>query len=271
MGPKTRSLVFSYKLIQTFKRGCGVNCALFFIRKVSMSKSTKRKTISDLLNSDLSFVEPIGQNQKKVFDAFNENSHLILHGYAGTGKTFLALYLALDELERHKAYDNITIIRSVVPSRDIGFLPGSMNEKIEIYEEPYEIIVNDLYNRADAYTILKKNNWIQFKSTSFLRGLTENDSIIIVDEIQNMNFQELSTIATRVGENTRIIFCGDYRQSDLLKYNERQELKKFLAIMDRINNVETIEFGANDIIRSEFVKNFILEMERYEKNLQRNA
>ena len=236
----------------------------FFIGKIK--NMARRKTVSDLINNDLQCVEPISKGQRQVFKAFDNDKHLILHGYAGTGKTFLALYLALNDLERYKTYSNITIIRSVVASRDIGFLPGSMDEKIEIYEEPYQSIVCELYGRGDAYNILKRNNWIQFKSTSFLRGLTQDNSIIIVDEIQNMNFQELSTISTRLGDNSRVIFCGDYRQSDLGRYQERQELKKFLSIMERINNVETIEFGVDDIVRSEFVKNFIIETDRYERN-----
>ncbi len=172
----------------------------------------------DLLNNKPSFnspnfnlkrVHPLTDNQKKTFDAFHSGKHLMLHGMAGTGKTFLSMYLAIKDLiggtsEQEKIY----VIRSVVPTRDMGFLPGSQKEKMKVYEAPYYAICSELFERGDAYDILKQKNAIEFMSTSFVRGTTLNNCYVIVDEINNMTFHELDSVITRIGKNCRVIFCG---------------------------------------------------------------
>jgi len=167
------------------------------------------------LHLNLQQIKPLTENQRRAFDS---GENLVLHGLAGTGKTFISSYLAYYEIE--KGYlDNLVIIRSAVPTRDIGFLPGTDKEKSAVYEEPYKDIATELFARGDAYEIMKQKCLVQFMTTSFIRGITLRDSCIIVDECQNMSFHELDSIITRVGENCRIIFCGDFRQSDL-KRNE---------------------------------------------------
>lgn len=200
--------------------------------------------------------------QQKTFDSYEEGNHLLLHGMAGTGKTFISLYLALDEIfTRESYYDNITIVRSVVPTRDIGFLPGKESEKIGVYEEPYKAICNELFGRGDAYDILKHKHLVQFTCTSFIRGLTLNNSIVIIDEINNMNFHELDSLITRIGDNCRVIFCGDFRQSDLTKQTERNGLINFMKILDHLSGFDHIEFGKDDIVRSLLVKEYIIARE----------
>jgi len=201
-------------------------------------------------NLKLQEVRPLTTNQK---EAFNSQNNLVLHGLAGTGKTFISSYLAYHDIER-EYLNNLVIIRSAVPTRDIGFLPGTDKEKSAVYEEPYKDIATELFDRGDAYEILKQKGLVQFMTTSFIRGLTLRDSCIIVDECQNMSFHELDSIITRVGENCRIIFCGDFRQSDL----KRNELLGWLKILRRMEEFDFIEFGVEDIVRSDFVKKYII-------------
>lgn len=197
----------------------------------------------------LSEIEPLTQNQVAAFES---DKHLVLHGVAGTGKTFISCYLAFDDMIK-SSYNKLIIIRSAVPTRDIGFLPGNEKEKSAIYEEPYKDICVELFQRGDAYEILKTKSLVNFMTTSFIRGVTLRDSVIIVDECQNMSFHELDSIITRVGEECRIIFCGDFRQSDLSKNG----LKDFIRIVKAMDQFDLIDFEIKDIVRSGFVKDYI--------------
>jgi len=204
------------------------------------------------------------ERQNKVIAAYDDNYHLVLHGVAGTGKTFLSLFLALqDVVEDHDDYNKVYIMRSVVPTRDMGFLPGSAKQKAQVYEEPYKMMCNELFNRGDAYDVLKSKNMCEFLTTSFLRGTTFNNCIIIVDEINNMSFHELDSIITRVGKDCRIIFCGDYRQSDLTDSYERSGLGRFLDILNNMGGFMRFEFGIDDIVRSDLVKDYIIQRLEY--------
>lgn len=203
-------------------------------------------------------VKPLTFNQEDTFRSFHEGQHLLLHGVAGTGKTYISLYLALNEILRGNSnFEKIVILRSVVPSRDMGFLPGNIKEKTRVYEDPYREICDDLFGRGDGYDILRNKGLIEFGTTSYLRGITFRNAIVIVDESQNMNYHELDTVITRIGENCRIIFCGDYRQSDLSKA-DRTGLLDFMSIIDKMGCFEKIEFDTNDIVRSALVKNYIV-------------
>lgn len=227
---------------------------------------------SELLDNKLSFkspnfnlksVKPLTENQRKTFDAFNSDKHLMLHGMAGTGKTFLSVYLALNDLMSGSSdQDRIYIIRSVVPTRDMGFLPGSQKEKMKVYEAPYYAICNELFERGDAYEVLKQKGAIDFMSTSFVRGTTLNNCYVIVDEINNMTFHELDSVITRIGKNCRVIFCGDFRQSDLTREQERNGLKEFMKVIDRLSDFEYIDFLEADIVRSKLVKEYIIARQK---------
>jgi len=206
----------------------------------------------------LRHIKPLTVNQQRVWDAYNDGSNLMLHGYAGTGKTFLSIYLALKEILENDIYKRIVIIRSVVPSRDMGFLPGTEKQKAEVYEQPYQEICDDLFGRGDGWRILKLKRLVEFTTTSFLRGTTFNDSIIIVDECNNMNWQEIDTVMTRIGTNSRIVFCGDYRQSDLHKPHDKTGIKELMAVTRRMPSFEHIEFSIEDIVRSGVVKEYII-------------
>lgn len=220
-----------------------------------MSKRIKRNSV-DKNHFQMIEVEPITKAQIPVFES---NSHLVLRGVAGTGKTFLSMYIALSDYHANE-YDKIVIIRSAVATRDIGYLPGNEKEKAQVYESPYMAICSELYQRGDAYEILKKEGAIYFGLTSFIRGTTLDNAFIIVDECQNMTFHELDSVITRVGKNSRIVFSGDYRQADL----KDSGIKEFFKILDSMASFETIEFGVNDIVRSGLVKEYLTTKLRIE-------
>ena len=227
------------------------------------TKQMKRK--KPIGNSYLLDIEPITDNQKKLFDSYADGKHLVAYGTAGTGKTFISLYNALaDILDETTPYERIYLVRSLVSTREIGFLPGDHEDKADIYQIPYKNMVKYMFQMpTDAdfemlYGNLKAQESIKFWSTSFIRGTTLDNAIVIVDEFQNLNFHELDSIITRIGENSRIIFCGDASQSDLVKTNDRNGIHDFLNILRKMPSFDIIEFGINDIVRSGLVKEYII-------------
>jgi len=214
---------------------------------------------------DLKVVEPLTYNQRRFFELYEDSIIMLLHGLAGTGKSYIALYKALEEvLDKGNHFQQVVIVRSAVPSREIGHLPGDEKEKTEVYKAPYIDICDDLFGRSDAFQRLQEQGVVQFMITSFVRGITLDDSVIIVDESQNMTDMELNSIITRVGERSKIIFCGDFRQTDLYKKTDMSGLKKFMVIADMMPSFKTIEFGVDDIVRSSIVKEYILARLEYE-------
>ena len=211
-----------------------------------MARKNKTLNSSGLVLHD---IEPLTRNQVLAFES---ERNLVLHGVAGTGKTFISCYLAFDDMTKGM-YKQLIIIRSAVPTRDIGFLPGSEKEKASVYEEPYKDIAIELFQRGDSYEILKTKGLLHFMTTSYLRGITLKDAVIIVDECQNMSFHELDSIVTRVGTNCRIIFCGDFRQADLAKNG----LQDFIRVLKAMDQFDLIDFEIKDIVRSDFVKEYI--------------
>lgn len=215
------------------------------------------------LNFKLKHVEPLTQNQKLTFEQYEQGKNLLLHGIAGTGKSFLSVYLSLKTiLAENSRYKKLVIVRSVVPTRDMGFLPGNNKEKAKVYEAPYQAIFTELFERGDAYEYLKNKNLVDFISTSFIRGITINDSIIVVDEIANMTLHELDSVITRVGKNCKILFCGDFRQSDFTKEHERNGLTDFMRIIERMKSFSFVDFTEQDIVRSSMVKEYIIMKDR---------
>jgi phosphate starvation-inducible protein PhoH len=210
-------------------------------------------------------IDPLTDNQRKLYDAYAEGKHLVAYGCAGTGKTFITLYNALREvLDDRTPYEKIYLVRSLVATREIGFLPGSYEDKSDIYQIPYKNMVKYMFQMpSDAefemlYGNLKAQETIKFWSTSFLRGTTLDNSIVIVDEFQNCTAHELDSIITRVGENSKIMFCGDATQSDLQKTNDRNGIVDFMNILRKMPSIDIIEFGVDDIVRSGLVKEYIL-------------
>lgn len=202
-------------------------------------------------------MEPLTENQRRAYRAWEQGKHLVLHGVAGTGKTMISLYLALQELEGQQ-YSRVVLVRSAVPTRDQGFLPGSLKEKSQIYELPFSSVCADIYERADAYGILKGRGSVEFITTSYVRGITLNDAIVVVDECQNLKFHEIASVVTRIGQNSRLIVLGDFRQSDLLRHEERKGVSDFLSVVRRMRSFELIEFGYDDILRSDMVREFLI-------------
>lgn len=210
-------------------------------------------------------IGPMTENQRLAFNAWADNYNLMLHGIAGTGKTFLALYFALGAIfAKNSLHEKVWIVRSTVATRDQGFMPGTKAQKEAVYEEPYPPICDKLFGRHDAYSILKQKNMVEFRSTSFLRGVTFDDCVIVVDEMQNMSDGELHTIMTRVGQNCKIIFAGDIKQDDLTskRYNEQSGVANFMRIIDTMKEFEFVEFFVDDIVRSDLVKSYIIARDK---------
>ena len=210
-------------------------------------------------------VNPITENQEFFFKEWANQKNLFAYGAAGTGKTFIALYLALkDVMDEETPYDKVYIVRSLVSTREIGFLPGTHDDKSELYQVPYKNMVRNMFHMPDQssfdmlYDNLKGQETISFWSTSFLRGTTLDDAIVIVDECQNLNFHELDSIITRVGQDSKIVFCGDVNQSDLQRTNERNGILDFQRILEEMEEFSMVEFGINDIVRSGLVKSYLI-------------
>ena len=211
-------------------------------------------------------IEPLTENQKRIFEDWDKGKHLFIYGAAGTGKTFCALYKALyDCLKATPSYDNVYVVRSLVATREIGFLPGDHEDKSSLYQIPYKNMVKYMFEMGNdqefdaLYGSLKQQETIKFWSTSFLRGVTLDNAVIIIDEMQNLNFHELDSIITRVGENSRIVFCGDAMQSDLTKTNEKNGIHDFMRILELMeDDFSLIEMGIDDICRSGLVRNYLI-------------
>ena len=230
------------------------------------SMSNKQLKRKKPVNSDVMVdIKPLTKSQEKFFDAYAKGKNVFAYGAAGTGKTFVALYLALkDVLEQMTPYENVYVVRSLVSTREIGFLPGDHEDKSFLYQIPYKHMVKYMFEMSSdsefemLYGALKTQDTIKFWSTSFIRGTTLDNAIILVDEMQNLNFHELDSIITRVGENSKIIFCGDASQSDLTKTNERNGILEFMKIISAMDqDFESIEFGLDDIVRSGLVRKYL--------------
>jgi phosphate starvation-inducible protein PhoH len=235
-------------------------------QQTEFGDSTRQRKTKKPINSDsLINVEPLTDNQKKLFDSYASQKHIVAYGCAGTGKTFITLYNALREvLDEKTPFEKIYLVRSLVATREIGFLPGSYEDKSDIYQIPYKNMVKYMFQMSTEsqfemlYGNIKSQETIKFWSTSFLRGTTLDNSIIIVDEFQNCTSHELDSIITRVGENSKIMFCGDASQSDLIKTNERNGIIDFMSILRKMPSFDIIEFGVEDIVRSGLVKQYII-------------
>lgn len=233
-----------------------------------MSAMKTNTSIRKLRLDDMVAIEPLTNNQTEVFQAYARGDSLVLSGSAGTGKTFMALSLALEDvLDKETPYDKVIVIRSIVPTREIGFLPGTEEEKKEAYTGPYQSICAELFEQGDAWNKLQAAGTVDFQSTSFIRGITFNNAIVVVDEMQNLNFHELDSVITRVGRNCKFVMCGDYYQSDFDKAREKNGIVQFLSIIEQLKRFTVVEFGWEDIVRSDFVRDYIMTKEMMKLNV----
>jgi predicted ribonuclease YlaK len=225
--------------------------------RVKTPNNSMTVRLDDLLQFD-----PLTYNQEVAYKAWDDGDNLVLTGTAGTGKTFMALYLALEDvLDKETEWDKLIIVRSMVPTRELGFLPGDKEAKEEAFTTPYKSICNELFGDKNSYNKMVTSKQIRFESTSFIRGTTFDNCVIVVDEMQNLNFHELDSVITRVGRHSKIIFSGDYKQSDFKYDDDRNGIIKFLQIVEQLKNFSIINFGWEDIVRSDFVRDYIMTKE----------
>lgn len=227
------------------------------------AKQAKRKKPINL--EYLIDIEPLTENQKLLFGYYDQNKNIFAHGVPGSGKTFCLLYKALKEvLDERTPYEKIYVIRSLVQTREIGFMPGGEDDKKSLFEIPYKNMVKYMFQMPSdvdfemLYGNLKSQNTISFWCTSFIRGITLDNCIIIVDEAQNCSAHESFSVISRCGEDTKIMFSGDIEQSDLVRVSEKTGIVDFMKVIAAMPSFETIEFGVDDIVRSPLVKEFVI-------------
>ena len=240
----------------------GTNSPKTFPNGMSRKQMKRKKPID---SSYMTEIKPLTDNQKVAFEHHGLGKNLLLHGAAGTGKTFITLYLALQQvLDENSPYDKIYIVRSLVPTREIGFLPGDHEDKSALYQIPYKNMVRYMFSMPDdnsfdmLYDNLRAQETISFWSTSFIRGVTLDNSIVIVDEFSSLNFHELDSMITRIGEDSKIMFCGDITQTDLTRENDKNGISDFIKILQNMEDFSCIEFGIDDIVRSGLVKSYLI-------------
>lgn len=229
---------------------------------IKTTRKVKRKAPAQKIDSlALETITAKTESQSQLMRSFLSGYNIIATGSAGTGKSYIASYLALDALFKKEA-SKIVVIRSAVPTRDMGFLPGSIHEKTEIYTIPYKQIFNELCGNGTAWDVLLKKGMVEFITTSYVRGITFNNAVVIVDEAQNMSFHELDSVITRMGEDTRIFVCGDTKQCDLTAKKEKSGLEEFVTVASQMTKYfDTVDFTRNDIVRSALVKDWIITKE----------
>ena len=223
------------------------------------------KKNKEINHNNLVTIKPITDNQKQVFTSWKKGKNQFLFGCAGTGKTFISMYLALNDIFDLKSkYERVVLVRSLIPTREIGFLPGDEEDKAALYQVPYQNMVQFMFEMPNEqafnglYDKLKAQGTLFFLSTSFLRGLTFDNTVVIVDECQNLDFHELDTIITRIGQDSKIVFCGDFDQTDLQKTNEKNGLHDFLRILEEMEEFNCTEFTIGEIVRSGFVRSYLI-------------
>lgn len=232
---------------------------------VAITTETKKKIWT---KHDMKLVQPRTDKQSDMFRAYNDGQNVAAVGSAGTGKTFLALVLAMNSvLDPHCPQNRVIIVRSVVPTREIGFLPGTAEEKVAVYEQPYKDILHELFGKSMTYDNMKEEGLIEFTPTSFIRGLTWDDAVVVIDECQNLTEHEIHSVMTRLGEDTRVVFAGDFIQSDLDgRRGNESGFVKAMRVLSEIEEFTTVEFGVQDIVRSNLVKKWIMAYERINSN-----
>lgn len=222
----------------------------------AMTNGPRRKTFSV---HDMHPIEPLTDNQEKAFELFDDSdSAVLLEGFPGTGKSFIAIYNALKLLlDKDTPFKQIIIVRNALSVHDIGHLPGDVKQKTEVYEAPYHGIFDNIFKYKKSYENMKEAGLVRFEVVSHMRGITLDSALVILEEAQNFSFHQGLTVATRIGTNSKLIVCGDTKQSDFKKDSEKSEAINFFKLIKSMPSTQSIKFGVDDIVRSNWTKELI--------------
>ena len=206
------------------------------------------------------------ENQKKLANAFRENDLVFALGPAGSGKTYVAIALAVKAL-KNKEVKKIILSRPAVEAGEkLGFLPGDMKEKIDPYLQPLYDALQDMIPGVKLKEYME-NNIIQIAPLAFMRGRTLNDAVIILDEAQNTTPHQIKMFLTRLGLNAKMIITGDMTQIDL-PVSQISGLAQAIHILESIPGIAQIEFNKSDIVRHKLVQRIVEAYEKYEPRLR---
>lgn len=234
---------------------------------IGYAKAGKDFDVEDLMGTVAitargKIIRPKTLGQKKYVDAIKRSSIVFGVGPAGTGKTYLAVALAVYAL-KNKEIDKIILTRPAVEAGEkLGFLPGDMNEKVDPYLRPLFDALQEMMGQ-DAYLRHIERGSIEIAPLAYMRGRTLSNSFIILDEAQNTTKEQMKMFLTRMGENSRIVVTGDVTQIDLPK-NVKSGMIDAIEVLDGVEGIEIVKLTAKDVVRHELVTRIIQAYEKAE-------
>ncbi len=202
------------------------------------------------------------ENQKKLVAAFDKNDLVFALGPAGSGKTYVAIALAVKALKSKEVKKIILSRPAVEAGEKLGFLPGDMKDKIDPYLQPLYDALQDMIPAAKLKEYME-NNVIQIAPLAFMRGRTLNDAVIILDEAQNTTTHQIKMFLTRLGINAKMIITGDMTQIDL-PVSQVSGLVQAIRVLKSVTGIERIEFNKKDIVRHKLVQRIVEAYEKFE-------
>ena len=212
-------------------------------------------------------ISPRTPNQQKLVDSFNNNDLTFALGPAGTGKTYIAIALAVRALKNREVRKIILSRPAVEAGEKLGFLPGDMKDKIDPYLQPLYDALEDMIPAMKLKEYME-TKVIQIAPLAFMRGRTLNDAIIVLDEAQNTTTHQIKMFLTRLGMNAKMIITGDVTQIDLPQKTQ-SGLVQALRILNGVPGVGMVEFGKKDIVRHHLVQRIVEAYEKYDEAMKK--
>lgn len=222
-------------------------------KRVSRYKKADEEAVGRVFD-----LQPLNENQRLYIDALKAHDQTIVCGYSGTGKTFIAATMAAN-MYTLKLVDRIVLTRpNVSVGKNLGYFPGDLNEKFGPWAAPVVDVLQERLGKGVVETGIKNGN-IELAPMSVMRGRSFKNAFVILDEAQNTTIPEMKMFLTRIGEGTKVVINGDVKQSDI---KEQSGLSKIIHLAKKYHmDVPVIEFGIDDIVRSEICKKWLIAFE----------